>query len=217
MGLSQEDPAPPLPPGGLNFSRWEMSRQPLYVNFGDPTILHVNQNKGDWAPNLVIIGEAQRGADPDHAWVYLLVSTQGFPFGNINRNFVPASHPIHLHGHDFVILQQSTTPYWDNLGYVNLTLNNPPRRDVALLPGGGFLILAFKSNNPGAWLIHCHIAWHASSGLAAQLLERDGNITRTPETLAEANRTCNNWNKWSMHRVNWANPDADSYQDDSGV
>lgn len=31
------------------------------------------------------------------------------------------------------------------------------RRDVASLPGGGYLVLAFKTDNPGSWLMHCHI------------------------------------------------------------
>lgn len=35
-----------------------------------------------------------------------------------------------------------------------------------MLPGGGFLAIAFKPDNPGAWLLHCHIAWHASSGMS---------------------------------------------------
>jgi drug/metabolite transporter superfamily protein YnfA len=26
-----------------------------------------------------------------------------------------------------------------------------------MLPGGGYLVLAFVTDNPGAWLMHCHI------------------------------------------------------------
>lgn len=62
---------------------------------------------------------------------------------------------IHLHGHDFAILQQSTQKYSPDR--LNLTLSNPPRRDVVLLPVDGFVVIAFKSDNPGTWLMHCHI------------------------------------------------------------
>lgn len=40
------------------------------------------------------------------------------------------------------------------------SLINPPRRDVAMLPGSGYLVVAFRTDNPGAWLMHCHIGWH---------------------------------------------------------
>lgn len=38
-----------------------------------------------------------------------------------------------------------------------LDFENPTRRDVAMLPADGWLVLAFEANNPGAWLMHCHI------------------------------------------------------------
>jgi FtsP/CotA-like multicopper oxidase with cupredoxin domain len=28
---------------------------------------------------------------------------------------------------------------------------------VAMLPGGGWLVIGFITDNPGAWLMHCHI------------------------------------------------------------
>jgi len=53
-----------------------------------------------------------------------------------------------------------------------LNTNNPPRRDVATLPVSGYLVIAFLTDNPGAWLMHCHIGWHTSEGLALQFVER---------------------------------------------
>jgi len=76
---------------------------------------------------------------------------------------------MHLHGHDFAILQVSNTSY---TGELNPKVNNPARRDVVLLPSGGFVVIAFKTDNPGTWLMHCHIAFHASSGLGLQIMER---------------------------------------------
>ena len=76
---------------------------------------------------------------------------------------------MHLHGHDFAVLQVSTTPY---IGKLDPKTDNPARRDVILLPKGGFVLIAFKTDNPGTWLMHCHIAVHASSGLGLQIMER---------------------------------------------
>ncbi|KAG9242395.1 multicopper oxidase, partial [Calycina marina] len=54
----------------------------------------------------------------------------------------------------------------------SLRLNNPRRRDAAMLPSSGWLALAFRTDNPGAWVFHCHIFWHVSTGLSIQYLER---------------------------------------------
>ncbi|ENH74886.1 Laccase-2 [Fusarium oxysporum f. sp. cubense race 1] len=126
---------------------------------------------------------------------------------------------LHLHGHDFALLAQGTNFSDLDTGKVNLKFNNPPRRDVALLPAGGYLVVAFKADNPGSWLFHCHIAWHASSGLAIQILEQQTLLNRIldqyPEKMKEVNRVCDNWNKWFKNDTNLWN--AHIFQDDSGI
>jgi FtsP/CotA-like multicopper oxidase with cupredoxin domain len=91
--------------------------------------------------------------------------------GVVRKAIKLSSHQIHLHGHDFAILQQEENQEY-HPNKLNLNLDNPPRRDVVLLPNGGFVVIAFKADNPGSWLMHCHIARHASEGLALQILER---------------------------------------------
>ena len=127
---------------------------------------------------------------------------------------------IHLHGHDFALLQQSSVPL--NLsGSTNLNLNfgNPPRRDVVLLPANGFVVIAFKSDNPGSWLIHCHIAWHASSGLAMQILEQQDALLKqmTPARLAPVEKGCATWDKWFSNPNNLWDANVTFFQDDSGI
>lgn len=84
------------------------------------------------------------------------------------------AHPIHLHGHDFFVLAYGTGTYADS----NATLNtdNPPRRDVQMLPAAGYLVIAWQADNPGVWLAHCHIAWHTDEGFALQFVERRDEI-----------------------------------------
>jgi FtsP/CotA-like multicopper oxidase with cupredoxin domain len=72
------------------------------------------------------------------------------------------------HGHDFYLLGTGLGT-WDNSFASTLQYTNPPRRDVAMLPApaapagggppssGGWLVIAFLTDNPGAWLMHCHI------------------------------------------------------------
>lgn len=61
-----------------------------------------------------------------------------------------------VHGHDFIILAQGDSGDFD-WATLNDTLVNPARRDVAQMPGQGYLVIAFPIDNTGVWLLHCHI------------------------------------------------------------
>ena len=43
-------------------------------------------------------------------------------------------------------------PYNPAVDGPNLKINNPTRRDTTMLPAWGWLALAYRTNNPGAWL-----------------------------------------------------------------
>lgn len=118
--------------------RWQMYKAPLWLNFSDPTVLHVPHGGGsssNWTAELSI--ETKASSTPE--WIELLVTGPG--------GISVAAHPIHLHGHDFALLAQSEQAYDENT--VVIKRDNPPRRDVALLPQNGYLIIAFKADNPG--------------------------------------------------------------------
>jgi hypothetical protein len=106
---------------------------------------------------------------------------------------------LHLHGHDFAILQQIEDAEY-NATNIRINRINPPRRNVVLMPNKGFVIIAFKADNPGSWLMHCHIAGHASGGLALQILERQANaLEMWPPGSEVFNKTedlCRSWNAW---------------------
>jgi hypothetical protein len=68
-----------------------------------------------------------------------------------------------------------------------------------MLPGSGYLVIAFETNNPGAWLLHCHIAWHVAEGLAVQFLERAREI-ESRMSLNSISNTCAAWRKWYDNR-----------------
>lgn len=196
------------------------------MSFGKPTILNLNTPNGSWPNYLDVVAHNQAANN----WIYLVITAPDTPqVKDPARNFFPVAHPIHLHGHDFAILVQSSTAYpgWNNVQTeIKKRLINPPRRDVALLPASGYLIIAFKADNPGTWLLHCHIAWHASSGLALQILENTQNLSTRLTTDRVAGRviqagivdTCNAWGDWVSDPRNHYDPHRpDAFQDDSGV
>ncbi|KAK3387315.1 multicopper oxidase-domain-containing protein [Podospora didyma] len=182
--------------------------QPLQIDYGDPTFLELN-NTADWKPRWVIIPEDYNAT----SWIQITI-TDGTSSG---------PHPIHIHGHDFAILQRSEASLTNPPRYTLNTVN-PPRRDVVLIPAGGFVVVAFKTDNPGAWLVHCHIAEHAASGLGMQIMERrEDAVARWPSynastAIKEATRVCKMWKAWQSKCENWySGCSADPFQDDSGV
>ncbi|KAB8226351.1 Cupredoxin [Aspergillus novoparasiticus] len=99
-------------------------------------------------------------------------------------------------GHDFYILAQGVGPFTKS---IPLQTRNPPRRDVALLPAqsdGGYLVIAFPTDNPGAWLLHCHMGFHSSTGFVQQIVERKTEFWRflNPELLRD---TCDAWDDYA--------------------
>ena len=187
------------------------------MNYSTPTVLNLDTPAKGWAKELNIVTSDH----DDDSWVYLVI-TAPLPEIKLNPNktFVALAHPMHLHGHDFALLAQSNETYPGSLASIKdkLLLTNPPRRDVALLPRGGYLVIAFKTDNPGTWLMHCHIAWHASSGLGLQILENKHKIKIEDRYLKQMNETCAQWDMWwGDERNHWDNRDKTAFQDDSGV
>ncbi|KAL9049309.1 MAG: hypothetical protein Q9162_007282 [Coniocarpon cinnabarinum] len=189
---------------------------PIRIDYSNPTFLNLDNN-GTWDPLWRVEPEDYTSGD----WVYLVIDPQNQP--------VAIPHPIHLHGHDFAILEQAyNKPYSPN--NLSLHYNNPPRRDVVLVPPDGYVVIAFKTDNPGAWLVHCHIAFHISRGLGMQILENQEAANAfwpkpSSPAIAEAQRVCANWQNWYSDTTHWDVPPAECtyanktycFQDDSGV
>lgn len=75
-------------------------------------------------------------------------------------------HPVHLHGHNFQITNRTK-------GMIDGTPAGqaPMRRDTVVVNSHGQLSFRFRADNPGVWLFHCHMEWHAHSGLKATFVE----------------------------------------------
>jgi iron transport multicopper oxidase len=77
-------------------------------------------------------------------------------------------HPMHLHGHVFQIVARGTGTWNGNEGSLPSV---PEKRDGAVVPANGYLVLRFKADNPGVWFFHCHIDLHLAGGMAATIVE----------------------------------------------
>ncbi|TGO27265.1 hypothetical protein BPAE_0045g00640 [Botrytis paeoniae] len=156
---------------------WQMGTHSFLNQWDYPTLLQAYEGNDTWAPEQEVYQLPEA-----NVWVYWIIETTN-----------AQSHPMHLHGHDFWVLGQGTGTYDSTTA--NLTLVNAPRRDVVLLPGSGWVVMAFYTDNPGAWIMHCHIAWHTSEGLAVQILERESELVDLLDGDL-LNSTCAAWNSY---------------------
>jgi FtsP/CotA-like multicopper oxidase with cupredoxin domain len=72
-------------------------------------------------------------------------------------NLTPHTHPIHLHGHSFKVLQSSKRDIRSH--WADTVLLAPDERVKA----------AFVADNPGDWMVHCHIIEHQVTGMMGYL------------------------------------------------
>lgn len=169
--------------------RWYLNSTSLKLDWANPTTLQIQNEMTNFGQS-----EAVFQLERPNEWAYTVIET----------NF-PVAHPIHLHGHDFFVLAQGKGAYNDTVKY---NYNNPVRRDTAMLPAAGYLVLAFQTDNPGAWLMHCHIGWHAEQGFALQYIERQNEIP----SVTDSDVLNNNCNAWASY-----NSAISVTQDDSGI
>ena len=69
---------------------------------------------------------------------------------------------------------------------------NPPQRDVVSIgtTTDDRTTIRFFTDNPGAWLLHCHIGWHNAMGFALQIIEAKDQIKTTITDSCGSDNTC---------------------------
>ncbi|OAX81865.1 hypothetical protein ACJ72_03790 [Emergomyces africanus] len=175
---------PEISSPGKNIVHWKINGIPIETDWEYPTLQYVLDCNTSYPTKLNIIELPEA-----NVWTYWIIQAA---FGSL----VNVPHPIHLHGHDFSILG---TGRGDFPGPERLNFMNPPRRDVVMLPDHGWVAIAFPTDNPGAWLAHCHIAWHAHEGLAVQFLERRSDIKSTLNIPHTWRNTCARWTDYILN------------------
>ncbi|EEF41506.1 laccase, putative [Ricinus communis] len=98
------------------------------------------------------------------------------------------NHPIHLHGYDFYIIAEGFGNFNPQTDTSKFNLVDPPLRNTVGVPVNGWAVIRFVADNPGVWLMHCHLDVHITWGLAMAFLVENGvgvlqSIEAPPEDL----------------------------------
>lgn len=101
----------------------------------------------------------------------------------------PGTHPFHLHGHHFQVINRGPDYPDDQPTPFNETDHDPfpqypMRRDVVHARPNSHFVLRFQADHPGVWFFHCHLEWHMMQGLALTFIE-DPITLQQNETLTE--------------------------------
>jgi FtsP/CotA-like multicopper oxidase with cupredoxin domain len=83
------------------------------------------------------------------------------------RNDTAWSHPMHLHGHSFRVLRRNGAPVPFNQW-----------ADTVLIEPKQTVDIAFVADNPGDWMLHCHVTDHQTAGLMGILRIAGGRRAR---------------------------------------
>lgn len=127
---------------------------------------------GDAAANPAVYGE----------YSHPFVLEKGQTIEVIINNDDSGKHPMHLHGHAFQAAYRSSenAGFYDGNGTFTSDFRSiPMRRDTFVVMPEGFVVLRFRADNPGVWLLHCHIEWHIDSGLVVTMVEAPLDLQKT--------------------------------------
>jgi FtsP/CotA-like multicopper oxidase with cupredoxin domain len=136
------------PKGFINRTSWSPQPQP---------VIFLPRTK--WDENQLIPYIPLPNTGP--VWVDIIIN-----------NLDDGSHPFHLHGHEFYVIASSRSEHgWGSYSpFKNpkpqYNLVNPLRKDTVSVPRRGYVVIRFKADNPGIWMMHCHVLFHQGSGMA---------------------------------------------------
>jgi suppressor of ftsI len=104
-----------------------------------------------------VIDEATNKENMDIDWQFKRGDVVKIKIFNDDKSMHPMQHPIHIHGQKFLVLSTNGEP-----------TKNLVWKDTALIQTGDSVELLVQMDNPGDWLIHCHIPEHMEAGMMSQ-------------------------------------------------
>lgn len=144
---------PELPLNPIPLPDLDNARSIRFVFEWEGAISPVDQ-AGNTHPTFWLINRrAWEGMSPDNMPEPVAELELGKSYIFELRNNTQYHHPIHLHGHTFLVLEIDGKPV------------KPFHTDTVLLGKNGRAKAAFVADNPGRWMYHCHVIEHMKTGL----------------------------------------------------
>ncbi len=104
-----------------------------------------------------IVDTATNKENMDLGWQFKKGDVVKIKVFNDDKSMHPMQHPIHIHGQRFLVLSTNGTKN-----------NNLVWKDTTLIQTGDTAELLVQMDNPGDWVIHCHIPEHMEAGMMSE-------------------------------------------------
>ena len=138
-----ETPSPPL---NLDLERSLRAQKPLAPRKADR--VHTLNLTGEMAGYVWSINNVAWNKDTPP-----LAVSEGERVELVFVNETPMPHPMHLHGHEFEVVEIDGDRF------------SGAMRDTILVTPGRRVVVAFDAVNPGWWALHCHLLYHMEAGM----------------------------------------------------
>lgn len=104
-----------------------------------------------------MVDTATKMANMDIDWQFKKGDVVKIEILNDDKSMHPMQHPMHIHGQRFLVLSTNGVKS-DNLVW----------KDTTLIQTGDRVELLVQMDNPGDWVIHCHIPEHMEAGMMSE-------------------------------------------------
>ncbi|RMD42634.1 hypothetical protein DV735_g2484, partial [Chaetothyriales sp. CBS 134920] len=167
-----------VPTGFMNHTTWAPQQSPP----GPLISLQRDEfDRNQLSPQIpLFVDDGSQDPESSQGWVDVVIN-----------NLDDGGHPFHLHGYSFYVLSVFPNPTaWSTekspfmpggSGLYNYNpfkappqdspggeynLEDPVMKDTVFIPQRGYAVIRFRADNKGIWMLHCHVGWHLSSGMA---------------------------------------------------
>ncbi|CAA0842049.1 Laccase-14 [Striga hermonthica] len=83
-------------------------------------------------------------------------------------------HPMHLHGYSFYVVGSGSGNFNESRDPMRYNLVDPPLVNTIVVPRNGWTAIRFRADNPGVWLLHCHLERHITWGMEMTFIVKNG-------------------------------------------
>ena len=157
-------------------SEWDADLTPnVALGIDPPSERDAALRGGEWGADWFLMNGKVHDAIPP------IVVTEGDEVLIRLINAGSMVHPFHTHGHSFRIVATDGNPVPEA---AQLT------KDTVLVAPGERYDIVFEANNPGVWMVHCHIENHAENGMMT-VIQYEGVLPSGParETWTDSGPT----------------------------
>jgi FtsP/CotA-like multicopper oxidase with cupredoxin domain len=135
-------------------------------------------NSTTWTPQDPPLIKTDRSLWDEDQFVPFVNSSTATEVDIVINNLDDGSHPMHLHGYSFYVLSSYRADGRGGWGSYNpyeseppapLNLVNPVKKDTVSVPRRGHVVIRLRADNPGLWMMHCHMLVHLGTGMVTGL------------------------------------------------